>query len=187
MRYVMLSALALSLVMMTGCESKSGNANAPATQAGFHQESQAALRQMTANDSRVQDSLNGAYAYAVFPDVGKAALGVGGAGGNGVVYNRDGQVIGTAKLNQASIGLQVGGETYSELVIFQNQDAFNSFANGNLDFGAQTSATLIKAGAAGAAPFQHGVAVYILPKGGLEAGVSVNGQKLTYYAGNNGM
>lgn len=184
MRYAMLSALALSLVMMTGCESKSGNA--PATQAGFHQESQAALRQMTENDARVQDSLNGAYAYAVFPDVGKAALGVGGAGGNGVVY-RDGQAIGTAKLNQASIGLQAGGETYSELVIFKDQDAFNRFANGNLDFGAQTSATLIKAGAAGAAPFEHGVAVYILPKGGLEAGVSVNGQKLTYYPSNNGM
>jgi lipid-binding SYLF domain-containing protein len=146
----------------------------------MNDQAQASLQQMTAKDPKIQDVVNNSYAYAIFPEVGSAAVGVGGASGNGIVY-RNGQVVGTAKLDQGSVGLQVGGETYSELIVFKDQDAYNRFTNGNLNFGAQTSATIVKAGAGGAAPFENGVAIYILPKGGLEAGVSVNGQKLTFH------
>jgi lipid-binding SYLF domain-containing protein len=122
---------------------------------------------------------NNAFAYVVFPDVGKGALIVGGAGGRGVVY-RNGQPIGTAKLEQISAGPQIEGESYSELVVFQNEDAFNRFQKGDLQWGAQASAIAVKAGAGSATDFDRGVAVYVLPKGGLGAGASIAGQKLTF-------
>jgi lipid-binding SYLF domain-containing protein len=179
MRYVLLSTLAVVAVMMTGCENKA--ANSTSSQADLQQRAQAAVQQMANTNSKVQDALNSAYAYAIFPDVGQGAVGVGGASGQGVVY-RNGQAVGTAKLDQGSIGAQIGGQTYSELVVFKDEDAYNRFVNGNLTFGAQASATVIKAGAAAEAPFENGAAVYILPKGGLEAGASINGQKFTYHA-----
>lgn len=183
MRSMLLSALAVLAFTLTGCESKAPNA--PANQASLHERAQAGIRDMTARDPKIQDVVNGAYAYAIFPDVGKAAVGVGGASGDGVVY-RNGQIVGTAKLDQASVGLDLGGATYSELVVFKDEDAYNRLINGKLSFGAEASATLIKGGAAAEAPFNHGVAVYVMPKGGLEAGGSIDGQKFTYYANNSG-
>lgn len=178
MRYALLSVLAVVAVTLTGCETNKPQSSA--NRVDLHNQAQTSLQQMIAADPKLQDVVNNAYGYAIFPEVGKAAVGVGGASGNGVVY-RNGEVVGTAKLDQASLGVQLGGETYTQLVVFQNEDAFNRLVNGNLNFGAQTSATIIKSGAAGSAPFDQGVAVYILPRGGLMAGVSVNGQKFTYH------
>ena len=192
MRYALLSILAAAAVIMTGCQSsstppqsstsasESSTPQSASNRMAMNEQAQAALQQMTAKNAKIQDVVNNSYAYAIFPEVGSAAVGVGGASGKGVVY-QNGQVVGTAKLDQGSVGLQVGGQTYSELIVFKDQDAYNRFTNGNLNFGAQTSATIVKAGAGGVAPFENGVAIYILPKGGLEAGVSVEGQKLTFH------
>jgi lipid-binding SYLF domain-containing protein len=179
MRYALLSVLAVMAVTLAGCETNTPQSAANRTD--LQNRGQSTLQQMTANDAKLADVVNSSYAYAIFPEVGKAAVGVGGASGDGIVY-QNGQMVGTVKLDQASIGLQAGGETYSELLVFKDQDAFNRLVNGNLTFGAQSSAMIIKAGAAGAAPFEKGVAVYILPKGGLEAGASIHGQKFTYNA-----
>ena len=90
---------------------------------------------------------NKAYGYAVFPSIIKAAIGVGGAHGKGEVFRR-GKVIGRASLSQGSIGFQLGGQSYSEIVFFQNKAAFDRFKNGNLKFAAQASAIAVTAGAA---------------------------------------
>ena len=184
MRKALLPILGMMVMALAGCESSTPNS--AANQVGLRNDAQTALRQMIAQDSKLQDVINNAYAYAVFPDVGEGAVGVGGASGKGVVY-QNGQPIGTAAINQVSVGPQVGGQTYSELIVFQNQDAFNRFQNGNLEFGAQASAMVVKAGAAAADRFENGVAVYILPKGGLQAGANINGQKLSYTPNNSGM
>jgi lipid-binding SYLF domain-containing protein len=84
------------------------------------------------------------------------------------------------KLTQASIGAQIGGDTYAELIIFQDEHALNRMMNNSIEFGADANATIVKDGAAGSASFAHGVQIYVLPKGGLKAGVSVNGQKFHF-------
>jgi len=184
MRSAFVPLLGLVAMTLVGCET--ATPNSASNQVGLRNDAQTAVRQMTAQDGKLQDFINNAYAYAVFPDIGEGSVGVGGASGKGVVY-QNGQVVGTAALNQVSVGPQIGGQTYSELVVFQNQDAFNRFQNGNLEFGAQATGIAVKAGAAAASRFDNGVAVFIMPKGGLQAGANINGQKLTYSPNNSGM
>ena len=60
-----------------------------------------------------------AYGYVIFPNVGKGGLGIGGASGNGAVY-QGGKLVGSAKLTQVSIGLQAGGQAYREVIFFES-------------------------------------------------------------------
>jgi lipid-binding SYLF domain-containing protein len=175
-----MSLLAVVAMAVAGCESTSGNSQSE--NATLSTRAHAALDQMANSNESVRDAMQNAYAYVIFPEVGKAAVGIGGAGGKGVVY-QGGHQVGYATLNQGSLGPQIGGETYSELILFQNQSSFSNFQSGNLTFGADASATVVKAGAAAAGQFVNGTRVLILPKGGLMAGASINGQKFTYTAG----
>lgn len=158
---------------MVGCET------APESPAVMRDQALSSLDQMEARDSTLKYVLDNAYGYVIFPEIGEAAIGVGGAGGTGIVYQQ-GRRIGTVTLKQASLGLQLGGQTYAELVIFQDEKAFNRLQNDSVEFGADASAALIKAGAAKSGNFANGVQVYILPRGGLMAGISLNGQKFHF-------
>jgi len=86
------------------------------------------------------------YGYAVFPTIGKAGLGVGGAHGSGHVYEK-GKVIGETSMTQLSIGLQAGGEAYSEIIFFQDKRSLDEFTGGNFEFGAGVSAIAITSAA----------------------------------------
>ena len=107
------------------------------------------------------------------------ALVLGGGYGRGVVYEQ-GQHIGYADLSHASFGLQVGGQTYSELIVFENKAALDRLTQGNLELVADASAVILKKGAAANARFDDGVAVFVRPIGGAMAEASVGGQQLTY-------
>lgn len=136
-----------------------------------------------------------AYGYAVFPTVGKGGIGIGGAYGQGRVY-RAGTVTGDVSLVQLNIGFQLGGQTYSEIIFFQDKSAFDRFTSGSFSLGAQASAVAIAVGAsaqvgsngtsANAAHLQSeamytlGMAVFTMTKGGLMYEASVGGQKFTY-------
>lgn len=122
---------------------------------------------------------NKAYGYAVFPKITKAGIGIGGAAGRGVVY-QDTTVIGSSKLKQASIGLQLGGQQYSEVIFFENKVAFDHFTNGNLKFDAQASAVAITAGASVDVAYKNGVAVFTQTIGGLMYEASIGGQHFTF-------
>ncbi|HSV15289.1 MAG TPA: YSC84-related protein [Tepidisphaeraceae bacterium] len=170
---------------LSGCSSgEAANGNTPTDNQTLSNRAQTGLDRFTSVDASLKQVTDNAYAYAVLPEVGEAALGVGGAGGRGVVY-RNGQPIGTVTLNLVSVGPQIGGQSYSELVVFQNQSAFDRLQQGGITFGAEASATIVKAGAAAADRFTKGVAVYILPRGGFEAGASLNGQKLMFQQNQN--
>jgi len=145
----------------------------------MHDEARASLERMEAQDPSLTNNVNNAVGYAIFPEVGSAAIGIGGAEGQGFVY-RGGQRVGMVKMTQGSIGIQAGGDTYAELIIFQDDKALNRLMNNSFEFGSDASATAVKAGAAGSAEFSHGSQVYILPKGGFKAGVSLNGQKFKF-------
>jgi lipid-binding SYLF domain-containing protein len=139
------------------------------------------------------------YGYAVFPTVGKGGLGIGAAHGAGHVYQQS-KYVGDTSMTQLSIGLQAGGQAYSEIIFFQDQRAFDEFTSGNFSFSGNVSAVAITAGASASAgtegstagasggkkdattagDYQKGVAVFTIAKGGLMYEASVAGQKFSY-------
>ena len=116
--------------------------------------------------------------YAFFPEIIKGGLGVGGAYGRGVVYEQN-QPIGYADVTQGSVGLQAGGQTYSELIVFENKTAMDRFKKNQIDFGANASAIIAKTCAANAR-FVDGVAVFVRPTAGAMAEAAIGGQRVTY-------
>jgi lipid-binding SYLF domain-containing protein len=139
------------------------------------------------------------YGYALFPTIGKAGLGVGGAYGEGRVYQQR-KYVGNSNMKQLSIGFQAGGQGYSQIVFLQDKRAFDEFTSGNFEFGANVNAVVITAAASGTAAttgttgtasggkkdaatageFHKGTAVFIISKGGLMYEASVSGQKFSY-------
>ena len=143
------------------------------------------------------------YGYAVFPTIGKGGIGVGAAHGSGRVYAK-GAHVGDTSMTQLTVGLQLGGQAYSQIIFFQNKAAFDNFTSGNFEFGAQATAVAIKssagaqAGTTGtssgasstgkadhastAGGYSGGMAVFTVAKGGLMYEASIGGQKFSYEA-----
>jgi len=90
------------------------------------------------------------YGYAVFPTIGKGGLVVGGAHGKGRVYEK-GKYIGDTSMTQLSVGLQLGGQAYSQVIFFEDKRALDEFTTGNFEFEAGVSAVAITAAAGGTA------------------------------------
>jgi len=117
--------------------------------------------------------------YVIFPNVGKGAVGIGGASGNGIVYEK-GRMIGKAKLSQVSVGFQLGGQAYRELIFFETQEALDRFKKNKVELSAQASAVAATAGASANAKYSDGVMIYTQQKGGLMYEASVGGQKFKF-------
>jgi len=149
------------------------------------------------------DFFEDSYGYAVFPSIGKAGIGIGGARGKGRVYV--GNVhVGDTKMTQLSVGLQLGGQAFSQIIFFKDERAFEDFSTGNFEFGAQAQAVALTAGASAAATttgkaagasggehdastvgeYHKGMAIFTVAKGGLMYEASVSGQKFSYDAVN---
>jgi lipid-binding SYLF domain-containing protein len=140
-----------------------------------------------------------AYGYAVFPTIGKGGIGIGGAHGKGRVYAK-GKYVGDTSMTQLTVGLQLGGQAFSEIIFFEDERAFKEFTSGNFEFGAQASAVAITAGASASAgttggtagasggkkdattagDYHKGMAIYTIAKGGLMYEAAVGGQKFSY-------
>jgi lipid-binding SYLF domain-containing protein len=130
-------------------------------------------------DPQLSRFFDNAVGYAVFPTVVKGAVGIGGASGSGTVFEK-GKAVGKASLTQATIGAQIGGQTYSEVIFFETVPAFTDFKKGGLALAAQVSAVAASADASKNAKYQDGVAVFTIGKGGLMAEASVGGQKFGF-------
>ncbi|MBY5921619.1 YSC84-related protein [Ferrimonas balearica] len=142
-----------------------------------------------------QEFFANAYGYAVFPTIGKGGIGIGGAYGEGQVF-KGGQHTGNSTMAQVTFGLQLGGQAYSQIIFFQNADAYNDFTSGNFEFGAQASAVALTAGASAEAgsqgtsagagtaqaknKYSGGMAVFTMAKGGLMYEASIGGQAFTF-------
>jgi lipid-binding SYLF domain-containing protein len=177
-----ISRALLTLVALVALGTISACQTTPASSAdreNLKDDSQATLNRFQREDPGLKDFLNRAYGYAVFPDIGKGGLIVGGAYGKGRVYEQ-GRAVGWTDMTQASVGAQIGGQTYSEIIAFETAETLNSFKANRLAFAANASAVAIKSGASAAAKYDNGVAVFTMPKGGLMAEASVGGQKFTY-------
>jgi lipid-binding SYLF domain-containing protein len=163
-------------IVVTGC------ATAPQTRTGrldLHRDVELTLADFRGQDPSLQRFFEQSYGFAVFPTVGKGAVGLGGAYGQGEVYEQ-GQLVGYASLSQATIGVQLGGQAYSELIFFKNKDAMDAFRSGRYALAAQASAVAAASGAAANADYERGVAVFTLAKKGLMYEASVGGQKFSY-------
>jgi len=130
-------------------------------------------------DWKMEKHFKNAYGYVIFPNVGKGAIGIGGAAGNGVAYEQ-GEEIGMAKLTQVSIGFQWGGQAYREIIFFENKEALDNFKANNIELSAQVSAVAATAGASADANYKEGVMVFTMQKGGLMYEASVGGQKFKF-------
>lgn len=119
--------------------------------------------------------------YVIFPNVGKGGFIIGGASGNGVVYE-NGEAVGMADLKKLNIGLQAGGQAIIEVIFFETDVDLQRFKTEKFQFVAETSAVALKSGIAFNAKYKDGVAVFALPKAGLMADASVGGQKFGYKA-----
>ena len=138
-----------------------------------------------------------AYGYAVLPTIGKGGIGIGGAAGTGCVF-ANGKHTGNVSMKQVTIGWQLGGQAYSQIVLFKNEDTYLEFINGNFEFGAEATAVALTYGAGAGANTQgasasagdtkaagawkRGMAIYTLAKGGLMYEASIGGQKYKFKA-----
>jgi lipid-binding SYLF domain-containing protein len=150
----------------------------------------------------VRPFFKSAYGYAIFPTVGKAGVGIGGAYGKGKVY-RGGKYTGEAKLFKATIGFQFGGQAFREIIFFKDKRAYNEFTSGSFEFDASASAVAITAGAqaragtegasAGASTgssggkqaktkYHKGMIVFVHTIGGLMYEAAIGGQKFSFKA-----
>jgi len=143
----------------------------------------------------VKEMLGQSYGYAVLPTIGKGGMGVGGAGGSGCVF-AGGKHTGNVSMGQVTIGWQLGGQAYSELILFKNADTYKEFTQGNFEFGADATAVALTYGAAAGASTQgasasagdtkgkgawkRGMAIFTLAKGGLMYEASIGGQKYNF-------
>ena len=141
------------------------------------------------------------YGYALFPTIGKGGLGIGGAHGEGRVYE-GAKYVGDTRMTQLSIGFQAGGQAFSQIIFFADNRAFDEFTSGNFEFAASVGAVVITAAASGTAStsgagaaasggkkdavtlgeYHKGVAVFVIAKGGLMYEAAVSGQKFSYQA-----
>lgn len=142
-----------------------------------------------------------AYGYALFPTIGKGGIGIGGAHGKGRVY-RQGNVIGEATMTQLTVGFQLGGQAFSQIIFFESANALEQFTSGNFEFGAQATAVAITAGVSAEAStgggvsagvsggrndastaslgYRKGMAVFTIAKGGLMYEATLGGQKFNF-------
>lgn len=131
------------------------------------------------SDGLMQSLFQKSYAYVIFPNIGKGAIGVGGAAGNGIVFE-NGKAIGSAKMKQVSVGFQFGGQVYREVVFFENEAALSRFKGDKFEFSAQASAVAVTKGASTNVKYRDGVMVFTQEKKGLMYEASVGGQKFNY-------
>ncbi|MCK0159160.1 YSC84-related protein [Allomuricauda sp. F6463D] len=130
-------------------------------------------------DKGLQEFFENSTGYVIFPNVGEGGFILGGASGNGVVYE-NGQQIGMADMKKIDVGLQAGGQALTEVIFFETEEAINDFKTGDYAVSADLSAVIVESGASENINYNDGVVVFAMPKAGLMADASVGGQRFEY-------
>ena len=120
-----------------------------------------------------------AYGFAVFPSIKKAGFGIGGARGKGQVFVNE-KLIGDSTVTQINLGINLGVQSYQEIIFFRNKVDLERFTSGNFELGAQASAVAINTGIATEVEYSNGVAIFTKAIGGLMLEASIGGQKFSF-------
>ena len=142
-------------------------------------EGQEAKTEFVKKDGLLKNLFDNSYGYTILPNVGKGAMVVGAAAGNGPVYEKN-KLIGMASMTQVTIGFQTGGQAYREVIFFENKEALDRFKNDNIEFSGQASAVLVTEGAVANVKYVDGIMIFAQTKGGLMYEASVGGQQFKF-------
>jgi len=127
-------------------------------------------------DEGIAELFSSAFGYAVLPAIGKGGIGIGGAGGKGTVF-KGGEPVADVKMSQVTVGLQLGGQKYAEVIFFETEAAYTRFVEKDFEFAAQVSAVALTSGASADAKFKDGMLVFTQALGGLMYEASIGGQR----------
>jgi lipid-binding SYLF domain-containing protein len=166
----------LAVLLVAGCAATPAN---EARKSELDNDVRFTMDRAKREDSGLARFFESAAGYAVFPNVGKGAAGVGVAYGRGELYEK-GVLTGYCTLTQGTIGLALGGQGYAELIFFNGTEALSRFKYRDFTFAAQASAVALKSGAAANARYDDGVAVFTLMREGLMFEASIGGQRFAY-------
>ncbi|MGB3006374.1 MAG: YSC84-related protein [Chitinophagaceae bacterium] len=131
------------------------------------------------SDGLMKNLFANAYGYVILPNVGKGGMGIGGAAGNGAVYEK-GELVGMAKMTQITIGFQWGGQAYREVIFFESESDLDRFRENRLELSAQASAVAVSEGASVNAKYSNGIMIFTQTKGGLMYEASIGGQHFSF-------
>jgi lipid-binding SYLF domain-containing protein len=172
-------SLAAVLAVAAGGLTRTGYAGSTPKDTELINEANRTIELYRSKDPGIDSFFRRSVGYVVFPGAGKGGLGIGGAHGTGVLFER-GVPVGKVTMNQVTIGAQAGGQEFSEIIFFQVPEPLNDLKAGKFSFSSQVSAVALNAGASAKAKFQNGVAVFSATKGGLMLEASIGGQKFSF-------
>jgi lipid-binding SYLF domain-containing protein len=167
----------LAVIFISVCATVSGQTSSKEKQ--LVTDSKEGLKDFIHTDSLMKKLISSSYGYVIFPNVGKGAIGVGGASGGGTVFEK-GAIVGKAQMTQVTVGFQFGGQAYREVIFFQDKATLDKFKDNKIEFSAQVSAVAAKSGASANAKYTDGIIIFTQQKGGLMYEASVGGQKFKY-------
>lgn len=165
-----------ALALVTGCNTAPKSA---ADQSQLQSASQQAIATAITADPSLRSVLDTSAGYAVFPDAGQGGLIVGGGYAKGVLYEKN-KMVGYCDMSLLSFGAEIGGKSYTEIIAFKSTQALQQFKLGKYQFGGNTSAVALTAGAASSTQFKDDVAVFVTDQSGLMAAAAVGGQSFRY-------
>jgi lipid-binding SYLF domain-containing protein len=175
--------LVLASALLVGTAAACGSTpDTPQEAANANQQANTALQMMINKDPSLPGLLESSAGYAVFPDIGKGGFIAGAAHGRGVLYE-GGRPTGYVKLSQASLGAQIGAQTFTELIVFRSSYDVAKVKGNDYSLGGNVSAVVLTSGGAASTEFNNGVAVFVVPRGGAMAEVSLSGQKISFSKG----
>jgi lipid-binding SYLF domain-containing protein len=151
----------------------------PAHAGGLKAASQEAVQNFKQADPSLSKFFRNSVGYAILPSVGEGGLIIAGKHGDGLLYEK-GKVTGKVTMSAVTIGAQVGGGKFSEVIFFETNAALNSFKGSNYEMSAAAKASIAASGVAARAKYEQGVAVFTLPKSGAMVAAAVGGQKFKF-------
>src|SRR5690606_7405714 len=143
------------------------------------EDAERAKKELIKKDKGLDRFFKNSSGYVIFPNVGEGGFILGGASGNGVVYE-NGKKIGMADLKKVDVGCQGGGQALVEVIFFETDEALERFKGGEYTITGDLSAVVVESGASENANYSDGVMVFTMPKAGLMADASVGGQRFKY-------
>ena len=169
----------LSILLAAFLTASSEEALAGIPRPSLRADAENAISQFKNSDPELKNFFENSAGFVVFPSAGRAGLFLGGAAGRGVVYEK-GKPAGTARMTEFNAGPQIGGQAFTEVIFFETAEGLETFKQSRCELSAEAGAIAVKQGATLSAAYRKGVVVFIRPKAGLMAQVTVGGQVLIY-------